>query len=99
LDGAHGISTNRTLYIDAMLKRAEGVRFDRDRNFRRIVRDFDTIADADYTAPDGLDEVLRPYHDEGFKWLTNLGRLGFVGILADDMGLGKTLELISYLAF
>ncbi len=99
LDGAHGISTNRTLYIDAMLKRAEGVRFDRDRNFRRIVRDFDTIADADYTAPDGLDEVLRPYQDEGFKWLTTLGRLGFGGILADDMGLGKTLELISYLAF
>ena len=99
VDGPQEVAANRTLFVDAMLKRAEGVHFERNRAFRQIVRDFETIADADYTAPDDLRNVLRPYQSEGFKWLCTLGRAGFGGILADDMGLGKTLQLIAYLAY
>lgn len=99
VDGAQGLPTNRTLFVDAMLKRAGGVRFERNSAFRQIVRDFETIADADYTAPEEVRNVLRPYQAEGFKWLCTLGEAGFGGILADDMGLGKTLQLIAYLAY
>lgn len=91
------LPANRTLFVDALLKRADGVRFSRDEGFRRIVREFETIADADIPLPDGLDATLRPYQEEGYRWLCMLGQLGFGGILADDMGLGKTLQTIAYL--
>ncbi len=95
--GVEGLPANRTLFVDAMLKRAPGVRFERNRAFRRIVRDFETVADADFVPPEQLDDVLRPYQEEGFKWLCTLGAVGFGGILADDMGLGKTIQTIAFL--
>lgn len=39
--------------------------------------------------------TLRPYQEEGHRWLTALAREGLGGILADDMGLGKTLQILS----
>ena len=95
--GTASLPTNRTLFVDAMLKKASGVRFERDEGFRRIVRDFDTIADADFALPESLGDILRGYQREGFNWLCTLGASGFGGILADDMGLGKTLQAIAYL--
>lgn len=99
VEGVEGLPANRTLFVDAMLKRASGVRFERDSGFRSIVRDFETVSDADFTPPGALREVLRPYQNEGFKWLCTLGKAGFGGILADDMGLGKTLQMMAYLAY
>ena len=99
VEGVNGLPANRTLFVDAMMKRASGVRFERDPGFRSIVRDFETIADADFVAPGAFREVLRPYQVEGFRWLCTLGKAGFGGILADDMGLGKTLQMMAYLAF
>ncbi|MCC8169269.1 MAG: DEAD/DEAH box helicase [Oscillospiraceae bacterium] len=43
-----------------------------------------------------LREVLRPYQRDGVRWMCQLSRFGFGGILADDMGLGKTLQVIAY---
>ena len=40
---------------------------------------------------------LRPYQLEGVKWLQNLAREQFAGILADDMGLGKTIQLLAHI--
>ena len=97
VEGTGGLPSNRTLFVDAMLKRAEGVSFSRDTGFRKIVRDFETIADADFVVPASISAKLRPYQEDGFRWLCTLGGVGFGGILADDMGLGKTLQAISYL--
>ena len=47
--------------------------------------------------PKGLQATLRPYQEEGFRWLQFLTRYGLGGILADDMGLGKTLQTIAHL--
>ena len=44
-----------------------------------------------------LASVLRPYQEDGIKWLLSLKRNNFGGCLADDMGLGKTLQVICYL--
>jgi superfamily II DNA or RNA helicase len=41
---------------------------------------------------------LRPYQEEGVRWLLNLFHAGFGGILADDMGLGKTIQILAYLS-
>lgn len=45
--------------------------------------------------PRGLDAELRPYQDEGFRWLAFLWRHRLGGVLADDMGLGKTLQCLA----
>ncbi len=97
VNGVGNLPTNRTLYVDALLKKASGVRLDRNDAFRAIVRDFDTFSDADFEVPASLADVLRPYQDEGFRWLETLERFGFGGILADDMGLGKTLQMIAHI--
>ncbi|WP_353952096.1 DEAD/DEAH box helicase [Knoellia sp. S7-12] len=45
--------------------------------------------------PSALKATLRPYQEEGFRWLSLLWDLGLGGVLADDMGLGKTLQVIA----
>ena len=44
-----------------------------------------------------LYDVLKPYQQEGYKWLKTLSNHQLGGILADDMGLGKTLQMITFL--
>jgi len=48
--------------------------------------------------PSSLQGVLRPYQEEGVRWLRMLERGNFGGILGDDMGLGKTLQTLVWLA-
>ena len=45
--------------------------------------------------PATLTAQLRPYQQDGFRWLTFLWEHGLGGILADDMGLGKTLQTLA----
>ena len=40
---------------------------------------------------------LRPYQDEGVRWLWFMHRLGLGACLADDMGLGKTIQVLALL--
>ena len=47
--------------------------------------------------PQGLQATLRPYQEDGFRWLQFLAQYGLGGVLADDMGLGKTLQTIAHL--
>jgi non-specific serine/threonine protein kinase len=42
--------------------------------------------------------TLRPYQQEGVRWLSFLARLGLGACLADDMGLGKTIQVLALLA-
>lgn len=48
--------------------------------------------------PEGIRADVRPYQMVGYRWMKNLQKHRFGGILADDMGLGKTLQAIMYLA-
>lgn len=45
-----------------------------------------------------LKATLRPYQEEGFRWLLTLYENHKGGILADDMGLGKTIQAIALLS-
>ncbi|MET0963335.1 MAG: DEAD/DEAH box helicase [Noviherbaspirillum sp.] len=40
---------------------------------------------------------LRPYQQDGVRWLWWLNRLGLGACLADDMGLGKTVQVLALL--
>ena len=95
VDCAVGLSSSQALLVDALLRKADGVRFSRNNEFRQLVRDLETFSDADIDVPAGLCADLRAYQEDGFRWLATLERFGFGGILADDMGLGKTLQVIA----
>jgi superfamily II DNA or RNA helicase len=48
--------------------------------------------------PKQLQATLRPYQQEGYRWLGFLYQHRLGACLADDMGLGKTIQAISLLA-
>lgn len=48
--------------------------------------------------PRALHATVRPYQQEGYRWLGFLYRHRLGACLADDMGLGKTLQAISLFA-
>ncbi|WP_051656743.1 DEAD/DEAH box helicase [Butyrivibrio sp. AE3004] len=89
----------RAIYVNKLLEEHDEIASDRDKNFKNLIRNFNTIKDADIDVPRKLDKILRGYQKYGFKWLTMISELGFGGILADDMGLGKTLQVISMLLY
>ena len=87
----------RALYVNKMLEEHDSIAADRDRNFRNLIRRFNSVKDSEYDVPAAMKQVLRGYQEYGYKWLRTLSDLGFGGILADDMGLGKTIQMIAYL--
>ncbi|MES2151667.1 MAG: DEAD/DEAH box helicase [Pseudomonadota bacterium] len=54
------------------------------------------LADGARPGPE-LQAQLRPYQQDGVRWLFLLNRLGLGGCLADDMGLGKTVQVLALL--
>ncbi len=88
----------RALYLNQMLESHDEIACDRQKSFRKLIRDFHSIKDSDYDVPERLQSIMRGYQITANKWLRTLSQAGFGGILADDMGLGKTLEVISVFA-
>jgi len=86
----------RALYVDRLLEAHEALAASRDKQYKALIRSFQTIRDSDFELPAGLSDVLRPYQLYGFRWLSTLAQSGFGGILADEMGLGKTLQLLAF---
>lgn len=97
LRGKMKLPAYRALYLDKMLEEQQTLYTTRDSRFRGLIKDFKTVADADYDVPDSLKNVLRNYQKEGYRWLRTLAANHLGGILADDMGLGKTLQVITQL--
>jgi len=91
------IPAYRALYLDKMLENKSEIYTSRDRRFKALVKDFKTVAESEFEAPDSLKKILRPYQVLGYQWLRMLDTYGFGGILADEMGLGKTLQVIAVL--
>ena len=85
----------RALYLDRMLEEHDNLAASRDRTYRALIKNFQTIRDADYDVPGTMEDTLRPYQVFGYKWLKTLEEAGFGGILADEMGLGKTVQMIA----
>ncbi len=89
----------RLQILDWVALRKRGVRIilppedealvDRLLNFERIER---------RPVPKKLKAKLRPYQQEGYRWLGFLYQHRLGACLADDMGLGKTIQAISLLA-
>lgn len=67
------------------------------RRSRDFYSGFNALADSPDLKIKGLEADLRPYQQNGVKWLKYLYDNNFGGCLADDMGLGKTVQAISLL--
>lgn len=65
---------------------------------RKVFEGFNRLAKERAPQPE-VNATLRPYQEEGVKWLRYLCDNKLGGCLADDMGLGKTLQTISLLSF
>lgn len=48
--------------------------------------------------PSNFKAKLRPYQEEGFRWLAACAQRGVGCCLADDMGLGKTVQALALIA-
>jgi superfamily II DNA or RNA helicase len=65
--------------------------------FRKRLAAIETARERVAPIPRGLRATLRPYQEDGFRWLARLAELGVGACLADDMGLGKTLQTLALL--
>jgi non-specific serine/threonine protein kinase len=75
--------------VKVMLPPEDDALVERLLNFKRI---------EPMVLPKGLKATLRPYQQEGYRWLAFLYQHRLGACLADDMGLGKTIQAISLLA-
>lgn len=64
---------------------------------RSVLEGFNSLSTASVPAYK-VKATLRPYQNEGVKWLKYLYDNKLGGCLADDMGLGKTLQTIALLS-
>ena len=95
--GKINIPSYRALYLDKLLAENSGIYDQRDVYFKRLIKDFKSLKESEYEVVPSLNEIMRNYQKEGFRWLKTLSNFNFGGILADEMGLGKSLQSIALL--
>lgn len=91
-------SKYNALYVEQYFKDNEILYIEKNRKYKELVDNISTLQEIDFTLPEHIDRVMRPYQKIGYKWLKTLASYGFGGILADEMGLGKTLQAIAFIA-
>ena len=64
------------------------------RDFRKRLKEAQNVNTA---IPTALKAELRPYQEDGYRWMSRLAAWGAGACLADDMGLGKTVQAIASL--
>ena len=91
----NGISVNRfaSHALEEITSNAASFKTDKSwREFQKKIKDTST---PDAILPVTLDAELRPYQEEGFRWMARLKTWNAGACLADDMGLGKTVQAIA----
>ncbi len=96
-DGKMHLPVYRALYLDQILKEQNGVGYEGGQRLKKLIREFRTINESEYEVPSSLENTMRSYQKDGYRWMRVLLEHGFGGILADDMGLGKTVQALSLL--
>lgn len=87
----------RSLFVEQILEGQNQVSAYRNEEFKSLIRNMKEIRPEEFQIPKELEQTLRQYQEEGFRWMKMLEAYGFGGILADDMGLGKTIQVIALL--
>lgn len=96
LEEEQDIPLYQVLKLSTLAKNdSKNINYNFDEQVKDILKHIKEYKKAPYVVPKALENVLREYQVDAFKWLMTLSSYHFGGILADDMGLGKTLEIIS----
>ncbi len=95
--GKNGVQINRfaSVAMDDML--ADFGQLKTDKAWKTFRDQLAQVQNKTFDVPVGLQAELRPYQQEGFRWLARLAEWGAGACLADDMGLGKTIQALSVL--
>ncbi len=72
-----------------------GAKIKADEQFKSLISRIKESEKVDFTIPSNIHAELRPYQQEGYKWMSRLAFWGAGACLADDMGLGKTIQAIT----
>lgn len=94
VEGKAELPFYRAMYLNQLCEKVS-MDMAKDNSFEALVNKINSISEKEYDLPEGLTVKLRPYQEDGFRWLSALKDNGFGGLLADEMGLGKTLQVIS----
>lgn len=92
-----GLKINRlaSLALDGLFDEAAQLKSDPLwKEFKQKVKEGEEMQVA---LPATLQAELRPYQEDGFRWMARLASWGAGVCLADDMGLGKTIQTLSIL--
>ncbi len=89
-DGGKRVASSNVFYLSEL---ARSGRIIGENSFQEFIKSIEEIKPK---IPEHIDKVLRGYQRDGVRWLCQLSKCGFGGILADDMGLGKTLQVIAF---
>jgi superfamily II DNA or RNA helicase len=76
---------------------AEGAEIDVPEVFSASADALKASRTADIQLPADLRAELRPYQEEGYRWLCRMAMWAPGACLADDMGLGKTMQTLGFL--
>jgi len=68
-----------------------------DKAWKEFRQRVDVVQNTETQIPTNLQAELRPYQEEGFRWLSRLAEWEGGACLADDMGLGKTVQTLAIL--
>ncbi len=75
----------------------EGVHIDGPPEWFDYIDRMKSAMDEEVVIPKTLKATLRPYQEDGVRWLLRLSRWSPGACLADDMGLGKTIQALALL--
>jgi len=93
--GKVGLASVAAPVLDELKKAGADVSL--DRSAAKLLKSIEYANDVTFDVPCGLEAELRPYQEEGFRWLCRLASWGAGACLADDMGLGKTIQTLALL--
>lgn len=97
-DATHDVANKLTLPVELafVLEALEesGAAVSGDAFWNTVRDQVQTGRDVDGVPSPAINAQLRPYQEDGVRFLRRLAAWGVGGVLADDMGLGKTLQSI-----
>ena len=96
-NGKDGLQMNKfaSMALGELFENVEHLKADKGwKDFRKRVNE---SAVEKINIPENLQAELRPYQEDGFRWMARLAEWEGGACLADDMGLGKTIQTLSIL--
>jgi len=63
---------------------------------KEMIHAIQVPAKEKYPIAKEIEPILKPYQQDGVRWMLAVAEAGLGGVLADEMGLGKTVQAIAF---